>query len=220
MTALALFAATFAVVFLLGLQQINVERRSIVAAALTSPLIGLATLVQFKVLPGPTDAADLLGYLLGGAAGIAAAVWLHPAMARRMWLLSVWCKRHGLARKHARAPRAPTTATPSPDLRSYPPKSPPLTPDDHAQRLVDTLRLATSIADETARVDLDSYCHADIRSGVLWRDTRLTAPLGREDCADELADMQLRVDTAVRYLELRGQLTRHPAEPHLVRAAS
>ena len=59
MTAALLFAATFAAVCTLGLQQINVERRWMIAAAATSPLIGLAHLALFKVLPGPTDALEI-----------------------------------------------------------------------------------------------------------------------------------------------------------------
>ena len=59
MTAALLFSATFALVFALGLQQANVERGHKLAACLTSPLIGLANLALFKVLPGPTDAVEM-----------------------------------------------------------------------------------------------------------------------------------------------------------------
>ena len=79
-TALLLFAATFAVVFTLGLQQLNVERGHMLAAAVTSPLIGLSNLVLFKVLPGPTDALQIGAYLLGGSVGIVASMWMHPQL--------------------------------------------------------------------------------------------------------------------------------------------
>ena len=80
MTAALLFAATFAVVFCLGIQQINVERHDMLAAFITSPLIGLSNLVLFKVLPGPTGPLDYAAYLLGGAIGIVASMWAHPRL--------------------------------------------------------------------------------------------------------------------------------------------
>lgn len=78
MTAALLFAATFAAVLTLGIQQINVEQRHMLAAAATSPLIGIAHLVLFKVLPGPTGALEIAAYLAGGSAGIVAGIWAHP----------------------------------------------------------------------------------------------------------------------------------------------
>ena len=82
MTAFYLLAAAFAAVLTLGLQQINVERRAMLAAALTSPLIGCSHWVLFKVLPGPTDWLDFTGYVAGGSAGIVASMWLHPLLVR------------------------------------------------------------------------------------------------------------------------------------------
>lgn len=82
MTAALLFAASFAVVFTLGVQQINVERRSMLAAAITSPMIGLSSIVLYKLLPGPTGPLDLFAYLAGGAAGIVASIWAHPLLVR------------------------------------------------------------------------------------------------------------------------------------------
>lgn len=81
MTAALLFAATFAVVFTLGIQQMNVERGHKLAAFITSPLIGLANLALFKVLPGPTDPIEIAAYLAGGAIGIVTSMWAHPVLA-------------------------------------------------------------------------------------------------------------------------------------------
>lgn len=78
MTAALIFAATFAVVFTLGLQQLNVERDYKLAAFCTSPLISLSNLVLFKVLPGPTAWDEIAAYVLGGAIGIVASMWAHP----------------------------------------------------------------------------------------------------------------------------------------------
>ena len=81
MTAALLFAATFAVVFTMGIQQMNVESRHVLAAFFTSPLIGLSNLVLFKFLPGPTEPLEIAAYLAGGAVGIVASMWAHPLLA-------------------------------------------------------------------------------------------------------------------------------------------
>jgi len=79
-TAALLFLASFAVVFGLGVQQHNVHRGHRGLAFTTSLLIGAATLVQLKVLPGPTTWLDIAGYLLGSACGIVASMWAHPRL--------------------------------------------------------------------------------------------------------------------------------------------
>lgn len=83
MTALYLFAATFALVFALGVQQLNVTADWYAGAFVTSLAISSANLVLFKVLPGPTGAVDIAGYSLGGAFGIVAAMRAHPYIVRR-----------------------------------------------------------------------------------------------------------------------------------------
>lgn len=82
MTALILFASTYATVLALGLQSLNVNRGHRVLAACTSFGIGAGNLVLFKVLPGPTDWLEIAGYLLGGPAGIVSAMALHPVLTR------------------------------------------------------------------------------------------------------------------------------------------
>lgn len=81
-TAALLFAASFAVVFLLGLQQLNVQAGHRAAAFVTSVLIGTSTLVQFKLLPGPTTGLDVAAYLAGSAIGIVASMAAHPRLVR------------------------------------------------------------------------------------------------------------------------------------------
>lgn len=83
MTALALFAATFVLVFALGVQQLNVTADWYAGAFFTSLVISTANLMLFKVLPGPTSAWDVIGYSLGGAFGIVAAMRAHPIIVRR-----------------------------------------------------------------------------------------------------------------------------------------
>lgn len=79
-SALLIFAATFGVVFLLGLQQLNVEGRHMLAAFITSFGITATHLVLFKLLPGPTDWVLLTGHFLGGAFGIVASMKAHPVL--------------------------------------------------------------------------------------------------------------------------------------------
>ena len=76
--AFLLLFATFAVVFTLGIQQMNVERRHYLAAFITSPFIAGSNLVLFKLLPGPTGPAEIACYLIGGAVGIVTSMWMHP----------------------------------------------------------------------------------------------------------------------------------------------
>ena len=73
MTALYLFASTFALVFCLGLQSLLVNNGHRLAACFNSLAIGTANLVLFKLAP---DAAglEIVGYLLGGPLGIVAAM--------------------------------------------------------------------------------------------------------------------------------------------------
>jgi hypothetical protein len=83
-TALLLFAATFGVVFALGLQSLNVNGGHRALAFATSFLIGASNLVLFKVLPGPTDSLQIAAYLLGGPFGILASMYAHPLLVRAL----------------------------------------------------------------------------------------------------------------------------------------
>jgi hypothetical protein len=188
MTAALLFAASFVVVLALGLQQINVERRSILAAALTSPLIGLATFVQIKLIPGPTGVLDVLGFLLGGSAGIVSAIALHPHLLR---LAGRW------------VPRTVEWVPPEP-------AAPAPAPNDRAEHLGETIRLAMAIADDAARCEIEVYCHARAMAGsYTWWDTLAPTtdePIVAQDIARALA-----------YLQRREIVVRHPVQAHLVR---
>lgn len=73
-----IFIASFAVVFAMAMQQLNVTAGRRGLAFATSLFIGGATLVQFKLLPGPTTWVDIAGYLLGGAAGVVSCMWAYP----------------------------------------------------------------------------------------------------------------------------------------------
>jgi hypothetical protein len=87
MNTLLLFAATFVLVFGLGIQQLNVTADMAAAAFFTSIVISSANLVLFKVLPGPITWPEIVGYTLGGSCGIVASMRAHP------WLVRRWGRR-------------------------------------------------------------------------------------------------------------------------------
>ena len=93
----------------------------------------------------------------------------------------------------------------------------PAAPDDdeptaqhRAERLGETLRLATAIADDSARCDIECHCVAERMGQHTWYDTRPGATPDGADNADLVA-------TALRYLRLREHVVTHPAQEHLVR---
>lgn len=82
MSALALLASTFALVFFLGLQSLNVNGGRHVAAFFTSLGIGASNLVLFKLAPDATG-LEIAAYLAGGPFGIVASMWAHRQVFRR-----------------------------------------------------------------------------------------------------------------------------------------
>ena len=81
MTLIALFFSTFALVFALGIQQLNVQNDHRAAAVFTSVFIGGAQLAMFKLAPDATW-AESAAFLSGGPLGIYAAMVAHPALVR------------------------------------------------------------------------------------------------------------------------------------------
>ena len=64
-----LFASSFALVFLLGLQSLTVNNGHAKAAFINSILIGCANMALFKLAPDATG-WDIVGYIAGGPFGI------------------------------------------------------------------------------------------------------------------------------------------------------
>jgi hypothetical protein len=83
MTPIYLFAATYLLVLFLGLQSLNVNGGHKLLATMTSFGIGAANITILKIMPGPTDALEIIAYLVGGPAGILTSMLIHPWMARR-----------------------------------------------------------------------------------------------------------------------------------------
>ncbi len=82
MTHAALFLSAFFTVFLLGIQQQNVQGRHYLAAIVTSFGIGAAQIFLWRLVPG-ANAWQIAATLAGGPVGIVAAMWAHPIIARR-----------------------------------------------------------------------------------------------------------------------------------------
>lgn len=76
MTELILFASTFALVFALGFQSLNVNGGHYTAAACTSFAIGISNVVLYKLVPSAT-ATEIVAYLAGGPLGIVASMYVH-----------------------------------------------------------------------------------------------------------------------------------------------
>lgn len=73
MTAIALLASTFALVFFLGLQSLVVNSGHRAAAFLNSFAIGAAQLMLYKLAPDASG-IEIAAYLSGGPFGIVAAM--------------------------------------------------------------------------------------------------------------------------------------------------
>lgn len=81
MTAAALLLSTYAQVFALGLQSLNVNGGHYRAAFLTSLAIGGSNLVLFKLAPDASG-LEIAAYLAGGPLGIVSAMRAHPYIVR------------------------------------------------------------------------------------------------------------------------------------------
>lgn len=95
MIALLLFAITFVLVFLLGIQQLNVQFGQRAQAFMTSLAIAGLQLWLLKLMPQPTSWLENLGYLAGGPFGILAAMSSHG------WLSAVFARGAKLIRRQA-----------------------------------------------------------------------------------------------------------------------
>lgn len=91
MTALALFASTYALVFFLGLQSLNVNGGHYKAAFLTSFGIGLGNLALFKLAPDASG-MEIAAFLAGGPFGIISSMAFHRRFFNRLRETS--CNKH------------------------------------------------------------------------------------------------------------------------------
>lgn len=76
MTEAILFTSTYALVFALGLQSLNVNGGHYKAAFLTSFIIGGAQMILLKLGPD-ANATEIIAYLAGGPLGIISSMWVH-----------------------------------------------------------------------------------------------------------------------------------------------
>lgn len=78
-----------------------------------------------------------------------------------------------------------------------------------ADRLGETIRLAFAIADDHARADIEVHCAYVPMGPYHWWATNNVYTEEPELLAD--------IQTALRYLQLRGLVVLHPVQGHLVR---
>jgi len=84
MTALALLASTFALVFALGMQSQLVNNGHYVGAFFNSLAIGTCNLVLFKLAP-EASGLEVAAYLAGGPFGIVAAMVAYRTKWKSKW---------------------------------------------------------------------------------------------------------------------------------------
>ncbi len=84
MSALLLFASTFALVLFLGLQSLNVNGGHRLLSFVTSFGIGAANLTVLKIMPGPTNGLEVAAYLLGGPFEVLKSIAVHPGLVRTL----------------------------------------------------------------------------------------------------------------------------------------
>ncbi len=81
MNEIYLFCSTFALVFALGFQSLNVNGGHYLLAFMTSFAIGASNLVLFKMVPD-ADVSEMIAYLSGGPFGIVASMLAHRRYVR------------------------------------------------------------------------------------------------------------------------------------------
>lgn len=77
------------------------------------------------------------------------------------------------------------------------------------ERMGEKLRLAQDYADQSARADIESFCRSEPMGRLTWYDISPPSNFGPE--------YEPLIGKAVRYLDLRGHLIRHPMQRQLVR---
>ena len=122
--------------------------------------------------------------------------------------ITTWLRERNL-RRRLRSPGYPAGSLAANGARPVPTLLSPL--EEFGQRLGERLRLATDIADDAARCEIESYCGIETLGTRDWYDTLAVSPKGPE--------YERGVDRALRYLDLRGHMQRHPVQKHLVRFA-
>lgn len=90
MTALALFASSFVLVFALGFQSLNVNNGHYWAAATTSVVIGSMQMVLLQLGPDAST-IQIAAAIAGGPLGIVCSMWAHRrTVGRRARSSVVW----------------------------------------------------------------------------------------------------------------------------------
>lgn len=187
--ALALFIGGFAFVFLLGMQQLNVNAGRYALAFFTAMGVCGAQLVQFKILPGPTSIFLVGALMLGSALGMVASMRAHPWLLRTLEPGAAW----PLALKR-------WLGTTDQAL------------DAERQRQRD--ELGREIARDAAQSDIERYSAPLRLEGHTWFDTTDVSV----DANENPPHYETRtVKRAMRYLDGSDLMVRHAIAPNLVR---
>lgn len=115
-THLLLFSSSFAAVFALGFQSLNVNQGHYLAAAATSLAIGAAHVALYRLMPD-ASLTQMVAYLAGGPLGITASMWAHRRTVGRNGIRTL-----GNINPPPDYPSPP--APPPPPLHGYQPRRP------------------------------------------------------------------------------------------------
>ncbi len=83
MTELALFLASYVMVFALGFQSRNVNEGHYGLAFMTNALIGTMNFMVLKMVPSASGWSEMLAYVAGGPLGIISAMYVHKKLSER-----------------------------------------------------------------------------------------------------------------------------------------
>ena len=103
MVALTLFLGTFSLVFLLGLQSLNVNNGHKILAAITSFFIGCVSIILYKLAPNATW-YETMAFLCGGPIGIIQSMNFHPKLVAMLKRKDKPADTHGFAYVPAETP--------------------------------------------------------------------------------------------------------------------
>ena len=82
--AVGIFACTFTLVFLTGLQSQNISGKHKRMSFWTSACISAISLITVKVISNPTNLLTDFAYIFGGPFGIVASIKFHPWMKTKL----------------------------------------------------------------------------------------------------------------------------------------
>lgn len=90
---------------------------------------------------------------------------------------------------------------------------------EESNAVTEMLTLAVAIADQSAQFDVSYACRFVVLDSGEWIDTSAPSPEAEQMPPEGKARIANQLGRAMRYLDLRDLIVRHPAYPRLLRFA-